>query len=225
MAEIASSASGPTARTRMRDSLGAASINTPMMLLPLTSMPSLEIRISEANRLARWTNWAAARACSPSRFRISNSRSTTGAPVFMFPSGIPSPHLEGSLQENQRTDDQQKQQDFRRRHRLPEQHRQQVNREDRYQEESPRRRSPSEQDGGPASRRPRPGPSEDRRNDFAVHRPGGEPRPLQVLHRAFLPRHPRGESMEADREVRQVVKEQQRGDAQEGVDEGEDRAR
>jgi len=69
----------PVARIRIFVSFGAASISTPMMLFPLTSIPSFRTWISEANPFARRTNCAAARACRPSRFRTSNSRSTLTA--------------------------------------------------------------------------------------------------------------------------------------------------
>ena len=53
-----------------------ASIISPMMLLPSTVSPSLLTVSSERKPLAVWANWAAARACKPSRFLISNSRRT-----------------------------------------------------------------------------------------------------------------------------------------------------
>src|SRR5437016_5076682 len=49
----------------------AASIMTPMMLRPFTTCPSFVIEISASNFSAVFTSSTAARACRPSRFRIS----------------------------------------------------------------------------------------------------------------------------------------------------------
>ena len=44
-----------------------------MMLFPSMVLPSRLTRICEAKRVAVWTNFAAARACRPSRLRITTS--------------------------------------------------------------------------------------------------------------------------------------------------------
>ena len=64
-AAIASVSSGPDARTLMRLPCSAASIITPMMLLPFTSRSSRLTNTSDWNRAAVFTNSAHARACSP----------------------------------------------------------------------------------------------------------------------------------------------------------------
>ena len=56
---------GPLAHNSNWAPRAAASIMTPMMLLPLTSRPSRSSRISASNPAARVTNLAAARACKP----------------------------------------------------------------------------------------------------------------------------------------------------------------
>src|SRR5829696_646645 len=65
-ASAACSASGPSARMVMELPHSAANIITPMMLLPFTPTPSLQISISAVNELASRTIRAAGRACSPS---------------------------------------------------------------------------------------------------------------------------------------------------------------
>src|SRR5206468_12083920 len=62
----ASRSSGPSARTRIVLPSSAASIITPMMLLPFTSRSSRATRMSDLNLAAVFTNSAQARACSPS---------------------------------------------------------------------------------------------------------------------------------------------------------------
>jgi hypothetical protein len=77
-ASTACSASGPSARMRIELPHSAASIMTPMMLLPFTSMPSLHNSMSDANVLASRTICAAGRAWSPSWFTMVACRSITG---------------------------------------------------------------------------------------------------------------------------------------------------
>src|SRR5262249_16177586 len=54
--------SGPSARTVTLLPHSAASIITPMILLPFTDMPSLTTSISAVKPLASFTSWAAGRA-------------------------------------------------------------------------------------------------------------------------------------------------------------------
>ena len=77
MAAIASSASAPLARTVMVLPHSAASIMTPMMLLPLTGTPSLTSSTSLTKVLASFTSCAAGRACSPRELITLASRSIT----------------------------------------------------------------------------------------------------------------------------------------------------
>src|SRR5918994_1345221 len=74
----ACSASGPLARMVIELPHSAASIITPMMLLPFTPTPSLQISMSELKVLASRTMRAAGRAWRPSRLTIVASRSITG---------------------------------------------------------------------------------------------------------------------------------------------------
>ena len=69
---------GPLARMVISLPHSAASIMTPMMLLPLTSMPSFESSISAEKVLARRTIRAAGRAWSPSWLTMVAWRSITG---------------------------------------------------------------------------------------------------------------------------------------------------
>src|SRR5689334_20578977 len=71
MAPSASRACGPRAVTSIVLPCSAASIMTPMMLRPFTTWPSFAIEISASNFSAVFTSRTAARACRPSRFRIS----------------------------------------------------------------------------------------------------------------------------------------------------------
>src|SRR6185437_6525733 len=75
MAFTACSASGPLARTRSVEPNSAASIITPMMLLPFTSRSSRTIVISAWNLDESFTISAAGLACSPFLFTISTVRS------------------------------------------------------------------------------------------------------------------------------------------------------
>src|SRR5690606_21150710 len=74
-ASSAASASSPTARIVNSAPHSAASIMTPMMLLPFTSMSSLRSQISERKRLAALTNSAAGRACNPCLLTMRTVRS------------------------------------------------------------------------------------------------------------------------------------------------------
>src|ERR1051325_6291888 len=76
-AATAAASSAPCARTMMELPFSAASIMTPMMLLPFTGMPSFTSSISLLKVLASLTSWAAGRACSPSGLTTMVSRSIT----------------------------------------------------------------------------------------------------------------------------------------------------
>ena len=65
-AATASCSSAPSAVIVMVDPHAAASSRIPMMLLPSICRPSRTTRTCDWNRVARWTNFAAARACMPS---------------------------------------------------------------------------------------------------------------------------------------------------------------
>src|SRR5262249_19434156 len=69
-AAMASRSSGPSAEIRIAQPCAAASSSSPMMLLPSTSRSPRATRICDWNAPAVWTNFAAARAWSPSVFRI-----------------------------------------------------------------------------------------------------------------------------------------------------------
>src|SRR5262245_7535181 len=56
-----------------------------MMLLPLTSWPSLLTETSHGNLLASWTNLVAARAWSPSSFLIRSVRSAVSRSATSVP--------------------------------------------------------------------------------------------------------------------------------------------
>src|SRR4029077_10645782 len=80
IAASTSASSGPWALTRMVAPSSAASIMTPMMLLPFTSRPSRDTMTSDLKRDAVLTNSAQARACSPSWLRIRSWISATDPP-------------------------------------------------------------------------------------------------------------------------------------------------
>src|SRR6185295_11604001 len=68
-ASMASRSSGPSAEIRMALPCAAASSSSPMMLLPSTSRSPRATRMCAWKAPAVWTNFAAARACSPSALR------------------------------------------------------------------------------------------------------------------------------------------------------------
>src|SRR5262245_8478125 len=79
-ATSASPSSAPRALTVIVAPSSAASIITPMMLLPFTSRPSRDTMTSDLKRDAVFTNRAQARACSPSWLRIRSWISATDPP-------------------------------------------------------------------------------------------------------------------------------------------------
>jgi len=90
-ASAASSASAPWARMVIVQPHSAASIITPMMLLPLIVMSSLVTEMSAVNSPATFTNWAAGRAWSPKELTISTCRSITRSPRAKGPRPAPPP--------------------------------------------------------------------------------------------------------------------------------------
>src|SRR6185436_7552618 len=80
IADSASPSSAPIAFTRIVEPSSAASIITPMMLLPFTSSPSRDTMTSALKRDAVFTNSAQARACRPSWLRIRSWISATDPP-------------------------------------------------------------------------------------------------------------------------------------------------
>src|SRR5437867_7971461 len=76
----ASSSSSPSTRSRIDDPWLPARVSSPRIDFPSTHRPSLASRIFDRNRLARWTNRAAARACRPRRFCMTSSRSIMPLP-------------------------------------------------------------------------------------------------------------------------------------------------
>ena len=74
-ASSASLSSGPLARSTSVDPNSAASIMTPMMLLPFTSRSSRTMVISLLNRDAAFTSSAAGRAWTPALFTTWTLRS------------------------------------------------------------------------------------------------------------------------------------------------------
>src|SRR5262245_7897910 len=73
-ASTARSSSGPSAITVSVVPREAASNRIPMMLFPSMTFDSRPTRIRDSNRVARWTNLAAARAWSPSWFTTVTDR-------------------------------------------------------------------------------------------------------------------------------------------------------
>ena len=65
-AATASRSSAPSALMVIVEPRAAASSRIPMMLFPSISRASRATRTCDSNRVARWTNFAAARACMPS---------------------------------------------------------------------------------------------------------------------------------------------------------------
>src|SRR3989454_7312033 len=76
-ASIAASASSPSVLMMSDEPHSAASIITPMMLLPFTARSSLRTSTAALNRFATFTNSAAGRACIPSGLTIFAARSIT----------------------------------------------------------------------------------------------------------------------------------------------------
>src|ERR1051325_6422303 len=76
MASSASRSSSPSALSVITESRPAARRRMPRIDLPSTSSSPLRILMSDLNRAAVCTSFAAARACSPSLFLISTSRVT-----------------------------------------------------------------------------------------------------------------------------------------------------
>ena len=70
----------PRPRRRCFRPQAATRVKRPMMLLPLTLLPSLMTRISDLKWAASWTNFTAARACMPARLRILRSWRATCCP-------------------------------------------------------------------------------------------------------------------------------------------------
>lgn len=60
--------SGPEIFSVISEPCTAARVKIPRMLFPSISFPSFSIRTEEANRFARFMNFTAALACSPSLF-------------------------------------------------------------------------------------------------------------------------------------------------------------
>src|SRR5581483_5668979 len=81
-ASSASASSLPTAMSVSFAPMPAASIITPMMLLPLTSRPSRRMRMSDLKRDAVVTSFAAARACRPSLLTMVTERSINASLLF-----------------------------------------------------------------------------------------------------------------------------------------------
>src|SRR5207247_1099404 len=84
-ASIADSASSPSVLIDSDDPHSAASIITPMMLLPFTARSSLRTSTADLKRLASFTNSAAGRACTPRGFTILASRSIPAIPTLPAP--------------------------------------------------------------------------------------------------------------------------------------------
>ena len=75
----ASPSSSPSAAIVIIDPRAAASSSMPMMLLPSISRPWRVTRTRDWKRVARWTNFAAARACMPSWFTTVDRSATSRA--------------------------------------------------------------------------------------------------------------------------------------------------